>query len=538
MPAEAAISPRPAPFTGLDPRRILVGGTLIVAVFMLATALDLGGLQVAWENAHWTAAGATAFLFAALTAYRSTGQDRRVAWLVALGTASWLIGELLWVAQTAVGYFKVPAPSDIGFLLLVPPIVAAFVIALEDRLPKAEEVAVYLDAAAIFLAITGLLLDVLRTRHRRRRLGPGRGDRDRLPGRAPRRRGRRARGPPRGPGLAAGRRLRPARRLRHPRLRLGRVAASGHRDPACLGDAAQLRVLGRDHRGRRRGGCLAHRGGDESPVHIGRSGGRRRSAARGPARERAPAGRAPARVQRDRPDRAVRPHRHRPHRRAPIVPRERARAPARRFARRPQRPRDRAPAAGRGGYALPDAGRAGAGRGLHRRLRCLGQRRRPSRLPEPADRGDPRLCPVGLRPRPRTVAEPDPPRGSQPGGGGPQRALGVGPAAPRRLPDDRGRRLDRVGPRRGVCHPRRVDRPEADVAGHPRRHDRAEAPRGAVAPRRPPRPAHRSGEPGAVPRAPGPDARAVAPAADRGRGVVPRHRRLQGRQRLARTRRR
>ena len=158
MPAEAAIPSRPARFARLDPRRVLIGGSAVVAVLMLATALDLGGLQVAWENAHWTVAGATAFLFAALTAMRSTGQDRRVASLVALGTACWLIGELLWVAQTAVGYFKVPAPSDVGFLLLVPPVAAAFVIAVEDRLPKAEEVAVYLDAAAIFLAITGVLL--------------------------------------------------------------------------------------------------------------------------------------------------------------------------------------------------------------------------------------------------------------------------------------------------------------------------------------------------------------------------------------------
>ena len=39
-----------------------------------------------------------------------------------------------------------PAPSDIGFLLLVPLIVAAFVVAVDCRLPRAEEVAVYLDA--------------------------------------------------------------------------------------------------------------------------------------------------------------------------------------------------------------------------------------------------------------------------------------------------------------------------------------------------------------------------------------------------------
>jgi diguanylate cyclase (GGDEF)-like protein/PAS domain S-box-containing protein len=158
MPAEAGIPPRPTTATGPEPNRILLGGLATVAVLMLATALDLGGQQVFWENAHWTLAGATAFAYAALTAYRSTGQDRRVAALVAVGTGCWLLGQVAWVVQTAAGVFAVPAPSDLGFLMLVPPVVIAFVIALAGRLPKAEEVAVYLDAVAIFLAITGVLL--------------------------------------------------------------------------------------------------------------------------------------------------------------------------------------------------------------------------------------------------------------------------------------------------------------------------------------------------------------------------------------------
>ena len=152
--------PRPWPRDAAPETIVLRVGLAIVALFMALTALDLGGQIVIWENAHWTAAGTLAALYAVLIARKARGTDRQIAILVAIGTLAWLIGQVAWNVQTALGFFHVPAPSDIGYLLVAPPIVIAFVVAVYGRLDKAEEVAVYLDAVAIFLALTAIILAV------------------------------------------------------------------------------------------------------------------------------------------------------------------------------------------------------------------------------------------------------------------------------------------------------------------------------------------------------------------------------------------
>ena len=131
-----------------------------MVLFMLLTALDAGGQVVLWENAHWTVAGLLATSVATSAAYRSTGPDRRLRSLVAIGAGSWLVGQLCWIAQTAFGFFSVPAPSDVGFLFLVVPIVAAFLFSVRGRLAPAEAWALYLDGAAVFIVITGAILAI------------------------------------------------------------------------------------------------------------------------------------------------------------------------------------------------------------------------------------------------------------------------------------------------------------------------------------------------------------------------------------------
>ena len=172
--AEAAGSPAPAVAVGrarawrgrLWPRDagpevyVLRVGIAVTAVFMVLTAFDVGGQVVLWENGHWTAAGTLAAVYAGLVARRSRGLDRQIAVLVAIGTMAWLIGQFAWDVQTALGYFNVPAPSDVGYLMVAPPIIVAFVVAVYGRLAKAEEVAVYLDAIAIFLALASIILAI------------------------------------------------------------------------------------------------------------------------------------------------------------------------------------------------------------------------------------------------------------------------------------------------------------------------------------------------------------------------------------------
>jgi diguanylate cyclase (GGDEF)-like protein len=158
LPVQAARDDR-----GIRPRVVLWIGLPLVALFMLLTAINLGGEVVLWENAHWTAAGALAFAYPATVAWRATGPLRLVATLIAIGTGAWLIGQLLWDGQTAIGFYAFPAPSDLGYLLLAVPVAMAMVAMIRGRLPQAEELSVYLDAVAIFLAITAVILAVYGT---------------------------------------------------------------------------------------------------------------------------------------------------------------------------------------------------------------------------------------------------------------------------------------------------------------------------------------------------------------------------------------
>jgi hypothetical protein len=107
---QAALPVEPAK-RALDwsPRTVLRLGLPVVGALMLLTAINFAGQMALWENAHWTAAGIVAFAYPVVVAWRSTGSPRLVATLIAFGTGAWLIGQLLWDAQIAVGFYAFPA---------------------------------------------------------------------------------------------------------------------------------------------------------------------------------------------------------------------------------------------------------------------------------------------------------------------------------------------------------------------------------------------------------------------------------------------
>jgi diguanylate cyclase (GGDEF)-like protein/PAS domain S-box-containing protein len=142
----------------LSVRAILLVGLPIMGVLMLLTAVNAGGLVGGWELAHTNVAGILATALAISAAHRAIGLERRLRALVALGAASWTLGQILWTLQIATGFVGFPSPSDVGYLGMVVPVVVALVFAVHRRLPRAEEVAVYLDSAAVFLMMTAVIL--------------------------------------------------------------------------------------------------------------------------------------------------------------------------------------------------------------------------------------------------------------------------------------------------------------------------------------------------------------------------------------------
>ena len=151
---------RPGVWDRLSVRTLLLGGLPAVGVLMLLALANVGGLVVVWEPAHTTVAGFLATALALSGAHRSIGTERRIRMLVALGVASWTAGQIAWDVQIVLGIQGMPTASDIGYLGMVIPVLAALLLAVRGRLHRAEEMAVHLDSTAIFLAITAAILAV------------------------------------------------------------------------------------------------------------------------------------------------------------------------------------------------------------------------------------------------------------------------------------------------------------------------------------------------------------------------------------------
>jgi diguanylate cyclase (GGDEF)-like protein/PAS domain S-box-containing protein len=145
------------PTIALSNRVLLWLGLPVVGSFMVLTALDVGGFVVVWENAHWTAAGLLAFALATGGATRSGGIERHLRTLVAVSAGIWVLGQFAWNTQVYLGPFDIPSLADVGYLGAMVPALLALVLLVRGRLTRGEELAVYLDGAAMFLTISALV---------------------------------------------------------------------------------------------------------------------------------------------------------------------------------------------------------------------------------------------------------------------------------------------------------------------------------------------------------------------------------------------
>ena len=150
-----------APFQALServtPTAVLVVGLPVVGLLMLMTAANVAGQVGLWDNAHRTAAGIVATLVAASSVRRATGFDRRLRMLISVGCGFWLISQLGWDLEVALGIATFPGPSDVARLLTVIPANLALLLVVRRRVRRLSR-AFYIDSATILLAITALVV--------------------------------------------------------------------------------------------------------------------------------------------------------------------------------------------------------------------------------------------------------------------------------------------------------------------------------------------------------------------------------------------
>lgn len=140
-------------------RTVLVGALAVAALIVLA-ASNAWGLRLAWQNGHWTVAGAAATVAAWQGTRAATGLHRRVRGLVTVAVATYLLGQVIWGAEVALGVATVPSLADLFFLASGIPTIVTLVISIRRRLSRTEEIAVYLDGAAAFFAIVAIIVVV------------------------------------------------------------------------------------------------------------------------------------------------------------------------------------------------------------------------------------------------------------------------------------------------------------------------------------------------------------------------------------------
>jgi signal transduction histidine kinase/PAS domain-containing protein len=128
-------------------------GLIIIAVPMGLTVSNFLARAALWENAHWTLA--TWFMtYLGYLGWRSASGDvRRVRGIMTLGLFSYVVGQILWDIQWAIGYPAFPAPSDIFYLGIAPFLIVGLISTFRSRISRADEIALNLDIAIIFLGL-------------------------------------------------------------------------------------------------------------------------------------------------------------------------------------------------------------------------------------------------------------------------------------------------------------------------------------------------------------------------------------------------
>lgn len=139
-------------------RWLIPAGLFVLGLLILATAADLGGMQVGWMRAHLTFSALFGALGCFLVARSAAGRAREVmGWIGAVVTV-WALAEVIRDIQLIQGMPGADILADIIFLAALPFTAMAYRAALRARLSPSDEAAVYLDAAIVFFGSAAALL--------------------------------------------------------------------------------------------------------------------------------------------------------------------------------------------------------------------------------------------------------------------------------------------------------------------------------------------------------------------------------------------
>lgn len=141
-----------------DPIRALVVVAAVgLAILFAMTALDTAGLVMWWEMAHWTVSAALAVALALVGARRSTGIERRARAVAGVALAFYLVGQVLWDVQMAVGLYPVPSPSDLLFIGMAAPFLFAIGFAVQAAGSRGHLRTFALDSTILAAAIMAVV---------------------------------------------------------------------------------------------------------------------------------------------------------------------------------------------------------------------------------------------------------------------------------------------------------------------------------------------------------------------------------------------
>jgi signal transduction histidine kinase len=138
--------------------RLTVLGGLLVAPFILLAIGNVGGLAVAWDNAHWILSSVVAFVAVVVGSRFASGRALLIRRAAAVAFGLWMLANVTWGTLAFLGLQSIPSVADIIVAAVGVPTIYLLVAAVRRRLTLAEEVAVYLDGALVVLLVGAILI--------------------------------------------------------------------------------------------------------------------------------------------------------------------------------------------------------------------------------------------------------------------------------------------------------------------------------------------------------------------------------------------